>query len=149
MSDEYSERSETLEIYAEAYIDQKWDRLDEVIHPDFQIYGPEMFMEVEGPLNREQYRQFASEFRAAFDDFEVPIADGVSVVHQGEKSAVRDRCTATHTGSFFGIEATGNKVDFEWPWFIIWEDGKIIEKWDNIDLFTLSQQIGTVPDDIY
>ena len=51
----------------------------------------------------------------------------------------------THTGVFFGIPATGRKVDIEGVTLIRMENGKIAEERDFLDNLEFMQQLGIIP----
>ena len=57
----------------------------------------------------------------------------------------RTQTSATHTGEFNGIPATGKQVG--WTEIHIYRliDGKITELWSEIDLLGLLMQLGAVP----
>lgn len=136
---------EVLGRYAGAYNENRFDRLDEVLHPEFIIYGA---MGADGPLDRDGYRAAAERLHAAFPDLRIAPDEGLSRVFEDDTTAHRVRFTGTHEGAFFGIPPTGNEVDVRWPWFARWQDGRIIEKWDHPDVLALLQQLGVVADDV-
>ena len=141
----YQARQKILGIYAGAYNENRFDDLKEALHPEFTIYGA---LGADGPLDLAAYRKTAEDLQTAFPDLELGPSDGVGTVFQGDASAHRARFRGTHTGPFFGIEPTENEVDIQWPWFARWKDGKIIEKWDCPNVFSLLQQLGVVSDDL-
>ena len=51
----------------------------------------------------------------------------------------------THTGVFFGIPATGKKVDVDGVTLVRMENGKIAEERDFIDNLEFMQQLGVIP----
>lgn len=68
------------------------------------------------------------------------------VVAQRDRVATRIRTSGTHTGSYMGIPASGNKVSF--TGIVIYridEDGKIIERWQDFDSIGMMQQLGVMP----
>jgi steroid delta-isomerase-like uncharacterized protein len=68
-----------------------------------------------------------------------------SVTASGDRLATRLRFTGTHSGPYMGVPGTGNV--YAWSGVIIdrFEDGKIVERWMNIDRFTLLAQVGIIP----
>jgi len=50
--------------------------------------------------------------------------------------------TATHSGTWFGIPATGKKLTYENLYISRFEDGKIAEHWVFLDAFGMLRQIG-------
>jgi predicted ester cyclase len=51
----------------------------------------------------------------------------------------------THTGVFFGIAATGKKVDIDGVTLVRMENGKIAEERDFMDNLEFMQQLGLIP----
>lgn len=141
----YQTYDEVLGRYASAYNENRFDRLEEVLHPEFTIYGA---LGADGPRDRDGYREAAEALHDAFPDLQIAPDEGLSRIYEDDTSGHRVRFTGTHEGPFFGIDPTGNAVDVRWPWFARWEDGMILEKWDHPDVFTLLQQLGVVPADV-
>jgi predicted ester cyclase len=111
---------------------------DELLAPDFVIYGAPGEMRP-GP---EGFREGIETFRKSFPDlhvtFEAEFADGDYVFHRGYT-------TGTHQGEFQGIPPTGkqfkiNSIDI---WRVV--NGKAVENWVQLDMLGLMQQLGIVP----
>jgi steroid delta-isomerase-like uncharacterized protein len=68
-----------------------------------------------------------------------------SMTASGDRLATRIRFRGTHSGAYMGVPGTGQAYD--WSGVIIdrFEDGKIVERWMNIDRFTLLMQVGIIP----
>ncbi len=68
-----------------------------------------------------------------------------SMTASGDRLATRVRFKGTHSGAYLGVPGTGRVYD--WSGVIIdrFEDGKIVERWMNIDRFTLLMQVGIIP----
>jgi len=64
---------------------------------------------------------------------------------EGDQSALRCRATGTHTGDAMGVPPTGKKVLFTAMIWTRWKDGKIIEGWNEVDMWGLMQQIAPPP----
>jgi len=111
---------------------------DELLAPDFVIYGApgEMQRGIEG------FRQLVAMFRTGFPDahvtFEEELADGDKVIHRGY-------FTGTHQGDFQGIPPTGKQIKVKTIdiWRVV--NGKMVENWVQMDMLGLMQQIGAVP----
>jgi predicted ester cyclase len=111
---------------------------DELLAPDFVIYGAPDEMQP-GPLG---FREGIETFRQSFPDlhvtFEAEFADGDYVIHRGYT-------TGTHTGEFQGIAPTGkqfkiNSIDI---WHVV--NGKAVENWVQMDMLGLMKQLGVIP----
>ena len=79
---------------------------------------------------------------AGFPDYKTSIED---MVAEGDRVAVRIRMTGTHTGTFMGTPASGNKIDFTGMYIARLKDGKIVEHWGEEDAISLLRQIGAMP----
>ncbi len=81
-------------------------------------------------------------FLTGFSNIEFTIKD---VFGQGDKLVKYWVFEGTHTGKFFGIPATGNKVNLEGTTLVRMEDGKIAEERDFYDNLDFLQQLGVIP----
>jgi predicted ester cyclase len=77
--------------------------------------------------------------RAAFPD-RVDIIE--QVIAEGDRVGLLFRVTATHTGNFFGIPATGRKVDVYEIAMLRIVNGQMVEGWFMMDETALLQQLG-------
>jgi steroid delta-isomerase-like uncharacterized protein len=81
---------------------------------------------------------------AAFPDLRLTVED---VIDDGEKAVARVRYTGTQDGEFQGMPATGKAVDVQLiDIFAFADDGRVREHWGVIDLLTMMQQLGVVPE---
>ena len=75
-------------------------------------------------------------------DAEMRVED---VVAQDDRVAVRLTSSATHSGTFMGIPATGRRYEIgEIHWFRI-ADGRIAEHWHQADFLGMMRQLGAMP----
>jgi predicted ester cyclase len=51
----------------------------------------------------------------------------------------------THEGDFLGIAPTGKRVSFSGIVILRVVDGKIVERWAQLDNLSLLQQLGAIP----
>ncbi len=77
--------------------------------------------------------------RAAFPD-RVDVIE--EVIAEGDRVGLLFRVTATHTGNFFGIPATGRKVDVYEMALLRIVDGQMVEGWFMMDETALLKQLG-------
>jgi steroid delta-isomerase-like uncharacterized protein len=92
---------------------------------------------------REAIRQRAADLLAAFPDFRLRQLD---LVVGESANADRWEVTATHTGPFLGIEATGNRVQVEGATFSRFDsNGLVVEDVHFWDVATLLSQLGVGP----
>lgn len=76
--------------------------------------------------------------RAAFPDLQ---AVATHLVAEGEFVAARLQVSATHSGDFFGIRATGRRIQYEEQVFVRFAGGRIVEHWSVADGLSILQQL--------
>jgi steroid delta-isomerase-like uncharacterized protein len=96
-------------------------------------------LKVHGP---DEYKQFVAPWRPAFPDLKFTLEDQIA---EGDKVMNRWTARATHTGDFMGIPATGNQLTFLGISIGRIIDGKIVEEWTLMDMYSLFQQLGVIP----
>ena len=93
---------------------------------------------------RDAFIALYDSFYTAFPDLQFEVTH---VLADGDLVAVRGIQTATHEGNFMGIApATGNHVS--WTGTAIFrfnDEGKIVERWQNLDEYGLMIQLGVLP----
>ena len=102
-----------------------------------------LIMEPENVVGIEAVKDYYNNFLDGFSDIEFTMKkvfgqDGNLVKHWNFKG--------THTGNFFGIPATGNKVDLDGTTIIKMKDGKIAQEQDFFDNMAFMSQLGLVSD---
>jgi len=65
-------------------------------------------------------------------------------IAEGDRVFTYCVATATHTGKWFGIPATGKRLTYENLYISRFEDGKIAEHWVILDAFGMLRQIGAL-----
>lgn len=120
--------------FAELFNARDYDRLGEVLAPDFTDHHPGL-VDVHG---REEYRRNLAAVIGALD----MRAEPEHVLEHDGVVSTRIRLTGTHRGSFLGLEPTGAALD--WYTHEIWraEDGRFAERWALDDLVGLFGQLG-------
>jgi hypothetical protein len=68
------------------------------------------------------------------------------VINAGDKVVTRATGYGTHTGEFRGIAPTDKKIEVRIISIFRIADGKIVERWENMDTMTLMQRIGAIPE---
>lgn len=115
----------------------KVDLIDELVHPDFVDHAPP-----EGiPPDRDGLAAFV---RAVHDAFTDTAATLERLVVEGEQVAWRWRMTATHTGEFMGVPASGNRIEITGNDFGVVRDGKLAEMWAEMDMLSVMTQLGAI-----
>lgn len=93
------------------------------------------------PLDFHAMKDFYCGLWDAFPDLHITIEDMV-----GEEDEVAWRLTVrgTHESEFRGVPATGTEVTFSAQYMFRFRDGKIVERWTNLDRLGVLVQLGAV-----
>jgi predicted ester cyclase len=123
-------------FYSEAW--NRWDdsSVDSILTADFVFRGS-LGDEAEG---RDGFRAYRDKVRAAFPDFQNEVNE---VVANGDRAAVRLRCTGRHDGELFGIAPTGLRVAYDAAAFLRARDKQLCAAWVLGDVEHLKSQLGT------
>jgi steroid delta-isomerase-like uncharacterized protein len=81
-------------------------------------------------------------FRGAFPDLRLNVDDSLA---DGDKVVHRWTMTGTHQGELMGIPATGKQMKWSGITIVRMQDGQIVERWANVDILGILQQMGVVP----
>lgn len=128
------------------FFDSVWNKgdfsvLDTLIAPDADDHST-----VGGVPKTEKgsasFRAIVSMFRAAMPDIRLTIDDEVFA---GDKVVHRWHLEGTDTGGVMGMPPSGKKLRFSGTTIVRMENGKIVERWANVDELGLLQQLGVVP----
>jgi predicted ester cyclase len=99
----------------------------------------------EGPsdvVGIDSARAYYANYLTGFSNITFTIKD---VFGQGNKIVKYWNFKGTHTGVFFGIQATGKTVDLDGVTLVRMENGKIAEERDILDNLEFMQQLGLIP----
>jgi len=83
-------------------------------------------------------KDFYMNYLNGFSDIEFTILDAFG---QGDRIVKHWNFKGTHTGEFFGIPATGNKLDLSGTTLVTMKDGKIAKEQDFFDMQSLILQL--------
>lgn len=123
--------------YFDAFNARDLTIFDRLFDPKYVLHSGGM--EVRGP---DQLRTLVSGSFAAFADAKLVIDD---MVAEGDKVATRWTLTGTHTGAFMGTAATQKQIVVSGTVIDRFVDGRIVEAWENFDMFGMTQQLGGPP----
>jgi steroid delta-isomerase-like uncharacterized protein len=120
-------------LYEEAFAQGKPEVVDEVLHPDFVCHDPNSETgEIRGA---ETMKGEIGYFRNAFPhDFFWRVEDQLA---EGDKVTTRYTMGGTHQGEFFGVPASGRRVEISGINVDRLEEGKLVEEWASYDLLGL------------
>jgi len=89
------------------------------------------------------FRDYYQNFLTGFSDIKFTVEN---IFGQDNKIVKHWNFTGKHTGDFFGIPATGKRVDVEGVTLVKMKDGRIAQEQDFMDNGVLMQQLGLVSD---
>jgi steroid delta-isomerase-like uncharacterized protein len=129
---------------ARRFFDTAWNTgefIEELIAPDAVDHSTVGGHEQQtGP---ESFRQIVGMFRSAMpDDIHLHLQDEIFA---GDKVVHRWRITGTDTGGVLGMPPSGKELSFTGITIVRMADGRIVERWANVDELGLLQQLGLVP----
>lgn len=111
---------------------------DDIISPDYIYHMPDG-----GTLNGpEGFKQLVSMTRDALPDVHLEFD---SIVDEGDWVVALYTMTATHTGNFMGVPATGRKLELQEACCCRFENNQEVEAIPYNDLLSFYLQIGTYP----
>ena len=90
----------------------------------------------------QRWKDTISVFLTAFPDIQISIEDTVA---EADRVVIRWTVRGTHQGELTGIPATGKEVTFTGMLIYRVADGKIIERWEEMDMMSLMRQLGIIP----
>ena len=108
----------------------------ELCAPEFAYYSASIIPE---PMSLDEtIEAFQTEFKG-FPDYNFNTHE---LIAKGDKVIARVTCTGTHEGEYYGIPASGNKIEFGVIDIFHIKEGKIVETREEIDSLGLMQQLG-------
>jgi steroid delta-isomerase-like uncharacterized protein len=125
----------------EAFGQGKTEVVDEVLDPDFVCHDPNSETgEIRGA---DTVKGEVGYFHNAFPDFRWTVEDQVA---EGDKVTTRYTLSGTHEGEFFGVPASGRRVEVSGINIDRFEGGKLVEEWASYDLLGAMRQMGAIPE---
>jgi len=131
------ENKNIVRRYQEIYNSNNLDALGEVVAED--LLTPKIMPGV--GMGLEGGRKVHMTTLIGMPDWHTAIDD---MIGEGDKVVARITMTGTHTGDFYGIPATGVRVDFTGIYLVRIANGKIVEHWGEEDGVSLLGQLGVL-----
>lgn len=122
----------------EAYNEGRLDVVDEVMSADFRDHSMPFGL----PPGSDGVKALITTVRTAFPDLTNTI---IRQVAEGDMVVTHVRTSATMTGDFMGMKATGKSATWEAIHIARLKDGKIVEHWSTQDQLGMLQQLGLAP----
>ena len=110
----------------------------ELFAPHYYMHGPSASTDLDG---REALNEMVIALRAGFSDLRF-ISDEMFSVD--DRVVYRWRLGGTQTGQFRELPASGNKMEICGIMITRFEDDKITEEWESMDMLGMLQQLGTL-----
>jgi len=128
------ENKEVVHRFVEAYNNQNFDLLDDLLAPDY--------FDSTNQVGAEGLKQLIKMAFAAFPDYHETIED---IIAEGDKVWILVRTnTGKHTGEFMGIAPTGKKLSTLAVDILRVVNGKIVEYRDVVDRLDFLNQLGII-----
>ncbi|MDQ5823563.1 MAG: ester cyclase [Chloroflexota bacterium] len=89
-----------------------------------------------------EFKSVITMLRAAFPDLSVTIEH---MIAEGDKVAQRWTLRGTNKGEFAGIPPTGKQISVGVIEILHFADGKVVERWGQVDNMGMLQQLGVIP----
>ena len=112
---------------------------NELISKNATFYVPGNPEPMRGPGG---YLAIIEMMRSGFPDIQWTLDD---MVAEGDKVAARFTMRGTHSGTFFGVSATGRLIEVKAMNFYRFTNGQIVEEHGMPDMLALLHQIGAMP----
>jgi predicted ester cyclase len=126
----------------EAFGQGKLEVVEEILDPAFVCYDPNS--ESGAVWGVDTIKQEIEWFRNAIPNLTYTVEDQVA---EGDKVVSRYTATGTHQGEFFGVAATGNRIEMSGIQIDRFdENGRMVEEWPEYDLLGAMKQMGAVPE---
>jgi steroid delta-isomerase-like uncharacterized protein len=122
----------------EVFNRKEFDVLDELLASDFVNHSAPPGI----PPTRAGYKQFLSMYLSAFPDLQIQIEDQIA---EEDRVVIRFTAHGTHKSELMGIPASGKEVTFSGINISRIGGGKVRERWEEVDMMGLMQQLGVVP----
>jgi steroid delta-isomerase-like uncharacterized protein len=85
-------------------------------------------------------------YNTAFPDLHMDVEE---ILASGDKTVARVKVTGTQNGGLMGMPATGKSVEVQMIDIMRFdEDGLVCEHWGVMDMLSMLQQLGAIPDGI-
>jgi ketosteroid isomerase-like protein len=141
MSDLEAHKAAVLRL-TEFFNSRQFDRLEEVLHPDFRERGISSFPPVNPEPGPASQRKLYEMFLQALPDAR---AETIELIAEGDKVVMHDLFGGTHRGDFLGRPGTGKHVEWMVIHIYTMRDGKILEDAILTDALAIVQALGLGP----
>ncbi|MFO7916609.1 MAG: ester cyclase [Anaerolineae bacterium] len=124
-------------FWDQVFNERDLDLIDELFTADWAYHGAGG-QELKDP---EELKGFLSMYFNAFPDMHATVED---VIAEDDRVVSRATGRGTHEGELMGVAPTGKQIEVMVICITRFEDGKIAEDWELVDLFGMMQQLGVI-----
>ena len=117
--------------------DGRLDRVGDFVQPDCVDHALPPGL----PDGAEGVRAVLGAIREAFPDHDATV---MQMVAEGDLVATHKTFSGTHLGEFLGLPPTGRRATIRVMDFVRYEDGKVAEHWNVVDVAGLMEQLKPV-----
>ncbi|MEW5871017.1 MAG: ester cyclase [Chloroflexota bacterium] len=137
-------KAEEHRVLFERWFEQLWNQKNyaitqELVDAEFTAHGAGGQDIKQGP---DGVAGMVRIWHAAFPDGHMTMDD---IITEGDLSAIRMTFRGTHQGEFYGIPASGKKVEVTSIGIDRVINGKITEGWGELNMLGMMQQMGAIP----
>jgi len=109
--------------------------IDEVVEPDLLFHAPVPV----GANGVQALKQVMALLLRMYPDLHLVVED---LIAEEDKVVGRTTVTGTHRGEFMGIQPTGKFVTYNEIFIFRFVNGRVVEIWGVVDVFSQLQQLG-------
>ena len=114
-------------------------QIDLINEDSFDINATALATSTGDVVGLENFKAYYNNYLIGFSNAEFTLID---IFGQGDKMVKHWNFKGTHDGDFFGVPATGKKVDINGTTLVKMKDGKILSEQDYTDFLTFYKQLG-------
>ena len=130
---------QNLKVYEDVWSQFFNDRNMDIINSEYFTEDVKVVIPGDDIIGIEGTKNYYGNYLTGFSDAEFTFVD---LFGQGDKLVKHWNFKGTHDGEFFGIPATGKKIDLSGTTLILMEDGKIKQEQDFFDSLDMLTQLG-------
>lgn len=135
----FDNKSSVRRLYEEVWNQRNLEAAKELIAPSHAV---QLFDAADSGVGPEAYARNVVQFVRAFPDLKFTVID---MVGESEKVVTLWNISGTHKGEFRGIAVTGKKISVDGITISQLADGKIMDSYVSLDMWSMMQQLGAVP----
>lgn len=133
-------------INEEIWEKRNFDAVDDLIAEDYVLHDPSMPDDAEWSGGREGYREMVEMGTDVFENATIDIQQTISA---DDYVVGRWSMTGTHVGEMGNIQPSNEEVTMTGIEISRFEDGKLAESWQEINMLDMLMQAGELPEDLF